>query len=926
MSETISGFHNAPQTLNPGTLSVAVIGTVEANGSFTTTEPFLAEAAAAIYAPASGNFTIVNSGLVVETGTHAISYTDAGIFLGAEGSIDNHGSILSDSRSGVALYRGGSLSNSGRIEGFYTGVIAGGVAFISNSGAIISDAPSNRTSSGEGILLDEGRVLTNAASGTVSGDIGFFGAGIGVSTIDNFGTIEGSTAAIYFAGVASALIEHQGAVIDGAITDAQGDGYLELATGTASSGSIASFSGFQTLQVDSGANWELLGSNSFAAYDTIINNGTLRETSADVLTINGTLTGVGEIILDSTTITLNGSVGAGQKLSFSGSGDVLNLGNSAVISSSTGYGIYLNDGASLNNAGRISGYGDGLVEKQGVAINSGTIIGTENAVINGSTYGNVGAFLLDGTRLTNAATGTIAGDFGVTDESDSTIDNSGTILSSEGAVYFVGTGDRLIERPGAVLDGLVYDGTDTGILELGKGSGTGTIGFNAGIAGFSSIVVDTGAKWDFTGNFAASGVLLNEGTISETTGDSPDIGAAISGAGEILLNSASISLYGSVAAGQTVSFAGGGDLLELGNAVDFHGTIANFGLGDSIVLLNPASDPQAEFAGGVLTLVEASSTTALTFASPSSFANGLSIQGEGPLETAITITVTCFVSGTNIATPDGEAAVQSLEIGDEIRTLHAGNQKIKWIGRRSYDGKFIRGNRAALPIRIRQNAIAENVPARDLWVSPGHAISIDGVLIHAARLINGVSVIQAASVDEVSYFHIELENHEILLAENCPAESFMGEHFRQQFHNVADFGRRYPGEIAPAYACQPRLDHGFQLHAIQRRINARAGIKAPTVTGPLRGFVDRAGPCLCFGWAQDAAAPEEPVCLDILSGDKLLGRVLANLYRADVAAAGFGSGYQGFEFPLPMGLVAPIEVRRSFDRAKLEAAALALAS
>ena len=154
----------------------------------------------------------------------------------------------------------------------------------------------------------------------------------------------------------------------------------------------------------------------------------------------------------------------------------------------------------------------------------------------------------------------------------------------------------------------------------------------------------------------------------------------------------------------------------------------------------------------------------------------------------------------------------------------------------------------------------------------------------------------------------------------------MNEDFRRQFHNAADFERRYPGEIAPAFACQPRLDHGFQLHAIQRRIDARAGIAAPTVTGALRGFVDRAGPSLCFGWAQDAAAPEEPVCLDILSGDRLLGRVLANIYRADVAAAGFGSGYQGFEFSLPVGVVAPVEVRRSCDRAKLGAAELALVS
>jgi hypothetical protein len=149
----------------------------------------------------------------------------------------------------------------------------------------------------------------------------------------------------------------------------------------------------------------------------------------------------------------------------------------------------------------------------------------------------------------------------------------------------------------------------------------------------------------------------------------------------------------------------------------------------------------------------------------------------------------------------------------------------------------------------------------------------------------------------------------------------MDEHFRQQFHNAAEYARLYPGQVAPQVMCQPRLDSGFLLHAIQRRLRARAGVQDNPQTGGLRGYVDKAGPKVCFGWAQDLAAPETPVSLDIFSRGRRIGRVLANLFRQDVAAAGYGNGYQGFEFQFTAATDGEIEVRRSLDGALLEKAA-----
>jgi hypothetical protein len=281
--------------------------------------------------------------------------------------------------------------------------------------------------------------------------------------------------------------------------------------------------------------------------------------------------------------------------------------------------------------------------------------------------------------------------------------------------------------------------------------------------------------------------------------------------------------------------------------------------------------------------------------------------------------IACFTTGTRILTAGGEVAVEHLRIGDAVQTLHAGLQKIKWIGWRSYVAPFA-NNEKILPVCIQAGAISDGVPARDLHVSPGHAICIDDALFHAGRLVNGVSITQAKAVEAITYYHIELENHEVIFANGCPAETFMDESFRAQFQNADEFHALYPAGVAAQVPCLPRHDSGLALGAMQRRLAARAGIAETAGLGALRGYVDGAGPDICFGWAQDEAALERAVYLDIFVADAAgvetrAGRVLANMFRADVRDAGFGSGYCGFEFLLPAGLAGAVSVRRAADGA-----------
>jgi len=74
---------------------------------------------------------------------------------------------------------------------------------------------------------------------------------------------------------------------------------------------------------------------------------------------------------------------------------------------------------------------------------------------------------------------------------------------------------------------------------------------------------------------------------------------------------------------------------------------------------------------------------------------------------------------------------------------------IKWIGRRSYGARFVLGRKDILPICIKAGALDENVPRRDLWISPHHAMYLDGVLVEAKDLVNDVSIAQAERVERV---------------------------------------------------------------------------------------------------------------------------------------------------------------------------------
>ena len=145
--------------------------------------------------------------------------------------------------------------------------------------------------------------------------------------------------------------------------------------------------------------------------------------------------------------------------------------------------------------------------------------------------------------------------------------------------------------------------------------------------------------------------------------------------------------------------------------------------------------------------------------------------------------VPCFCRGTQIATPFGELPVESLKVGDLVNTIDHGIQKVRWIGAKIVSSLQLEQQQNLAPIRIRAGALGSNIPKHDLFVSPQHRILVRSrivgrmfagekdVLVAAKHLVLVEGVDITCDLNEVEYFHIMFDHHEIIFANGVETES-----------------------------------------------------------------------------------------------------------------------------------------------------------
>jgi len=511
-----------------------------------------------------------------------------------------------------------------------------------------------------------------------------------------------------------------------------------------------------------------------------------------------------------------------------------------------------------------------------LALNNGATVDATGgaptlALNNGATASYDGA-------LSNPSSGTLVFDY-VVGSSDATPD-----LSAFGVTLPTGTtvqdaaGDNA-DFTGALNQSLGVQ-VDPSFVNLFYASQTGAIStgqtLQLSIAMTTPVVIDTAggaptltlndgaiASYDAAASDAASGTLvfantvaggeqvadlevtavnLNGATVNDAYGVAVDFSGALNDPTGLTVNSptavtsVAASQSGTIGVGQTVTLS-----LDLNGPASV-ATIDN-PVGPPTLTLND---------GGVATYdVAASSATSLAFdyvvqggdyspdlmimsvnanGTPINDALGNNVDFAAATGAATGLAVmACFAAGTRIATDQGEIAVEALRVGDWVRTvLGGGTAPIVWVGQREVDCARHPKPRKVWPVRVAAGAFGPGRPSRDLSLSPDHAVYVNEVLIPVKHLINGSTIVQV-QVDHISYYHIELPRHDVVLAQGLPAESFLDMRDGSNYASRPGPTRLYPDFSArmwEAFGCARLVVTGPELDAARALVARFAAVQA----------------------------------------------------------------------------------------------------
>jgi hypothetical protein len=362
--------------------------------------------------------------------------------------------------------------------------------------------------------------------------------------------------------------------------------------------------------------------------------------------------------------------------------------------------------------------------------------------------------------------------------------------------------------------------------------------------------------------YEVTGNLTGTGSVEVETGGTINLVVNVNGSETFQLDgSASLNLYQNVAAGSTIVMDGHADMILMTSTLDgieigsyytsqapgdlqganprppiVAATIDGFDATDQIILQG-LSLTGASWSGGTLDLLQGTNVVdTLTlngdYADRSFVVTGTTYAGQ-PRE--IVTLVACFAAGTRIDTRRGAIQVEHLREGDMVLTVSGGCQPIQWIGHRTLDLRRHPAPEQVQPIRIAPHAFGNNRPRQPLLLSPDHAVYAEGVLIPVKYLSNGTTITQLDKA-AVTYYHIELPRHDVVLAQGLPTESYLDTGDRSNFANGGGTMRLFPdfstrsadaSLIWDAYGYAPLIVTGPELAAVRQRLEERARQTTP---------------------------------------------------------------------------------------------------
>lgn len=167
---------------------------------------------------------------------------------------------------------------------------------------------------------------------------------------------------------------------------------------------------------------------------------------------------------------------------------------------------------------------------------------------------------------------------------------------------------------------------------------------------------------------------------------------------------------------------------------------------------------------------------------PPATAAEMNALGNGAIPLDLVNLMPCLCAGTEIATPTGVRKVESLMAGDLVLTADGSARPILWVGSTRISHAALQVNPAHRPIVIAANAFGPGAPAADLHVSPQHRVLVEdpacellfgvsAVLVPARFLVGRLAEVADPTAD-VDYYHILLENHDMLVSNGLVTESF----------------------------------------------------------------------------------------------------------------------------------------------------------